>query len=327
MAVDNEKVSKFLMATGPRGSNKSLLLTSLITNRVLKAYYRNYYYHTNKKVWCNYPVVFWHRSRITGKIIKMETIPLNREALMCFDDEYVEGDVYIDEFDQWFDRQDWQDGSQKLTQKAVTQIRKRHLNLGGTMQSIEWANSRLNFQIDIQVECRDAAFTPFGAKQNLEPGEGALLTWKDLSGINTGYMFKETGRTYKNMFWGKRFWYCYDTNHTFDPTESMTRYKIKRPVKVVTFGEDGEVAGAGLPGNKINPAESLLADVIFDLKNDGINTISKVDLQMKAREKGFDGEWRTAGFALSKLGVVKANSTGSKYNLEFAGSGGGGQDN
>lgn len=59
------------MATGPRGSNKSLLLTSFQVEKLLKAYYSNYYFGTNRKVWSNYPVQFYHRSRIDGKTVKL----------------------------------------------------------------------------------------------------------------------------------------------------------------------------------------------------------------------------------------------------------------
>lgn len=309
--INSDNLSLFFMCTGPRGSNKTLLLTGLASFAILKAYYSNYYYHTNKRIWSNYPIAFRHYSLAENREIELKAEPLNREALMTFDEEYVDGKVYVDEFDQWFDRQDWQDASQKLTAKAITQIRKKKLSLGGTMQDIDWCNKRLDFQIDIQIECRDAAFTPFGRKVGLSLGEAAFLKWKDLSGINTGYTFKENGRTYDNMFWGRRFWNCYDTNYTFDPTESMTRYKFKRQTKVIdlTAGEDL------LEDTKINPNLILFAELRNELKKEGYTDISRAELQRRAIDHGFAGDWREAGVQLSKLGINKTNARGTKYSL------------
>ncbi len=316
MAISSDRISIFLMATGPRGSHKSLFLTSFQSEKLLKAHYSNYYLGTHKKVWSNYPVKFFHRSHIDHKVVCLESLPLNREALMMFDDEYVEGWVFIDEFDQWYDKQDWQDGSQKMTAKAITQIRKKKLNLGGTMQNINWANGRMEFQIDIQIECREAAFTPFGRKNGLDLGQCSFLTWKDLSGVNTGYMYSETKQVYHNMFWGEKYHNCYDTNFTFDPTESMTRYKIKRPVKEISFG-NSDIAGE-LPGNKLSPNLVIFSDIINEFKKHEYIEVSRAEIQKKANEYGYTGDWLEAGKILSKLGVLKANAKGTKYNLETA---------
>ncbi len=292
--------SRFVIHTGPRGSTKSLLLTSNQIIKLLQYHYINYYLGTNKKVWSNYPVEFYHKSKIDGKIVHLEALPLNREAFMLFDEEYCEGWVFIDEIDQWYDRQDWQNGDQKVTNKGLTQIRKIGLSIGATVQDMDWLNPRLQFQIDVQVECRDASFLPWGKKCHLAEGEASSLTWKDLSGRETGYTFKETGQVYRNTFWGKRFWHCYDTNFKFDPTESMTRYKVKRKVKEISF-DDGEDVKGVLPGNKIDPKEVLFADIIHQFKENGQSEVSRTELQMMANENGYTGDWTEAGRILSRL--------------------------
>ena len=204
-------------------------MTSLVVDKLIKSQIRKLLHLPEKQVWSNYPVGFYWTSPVDRKLVYLEPKPLNIEAFYTFDDELSNGWAYIDEIDQWFDRQDWQSVTQKLLNKGMTQIRKKKLSITCTLQDFNWMNNRGEFQTDTIVKCREAAFTPWGKKQDVELGEVGFLTFRDKSGITTGYAYDELPKEFQLVFQGKRFWDCYNTEYQFDPLTSMTRYKIKRP--------------------------------------------------------------------------------------------------
>ena len=317
--INNDRLALFAIATGPRGSLKSLWLTSLQVEKLLKFHYRNQIEGTNFRVWSNYPVEFYHTCEITHKVVRLASLALNMEALYTFDKDLANGWVFIDELDQWFDRQDWNNASQKLTHSALTQVRKKKLSLGATVQDIDWINGRITFQADIQLTCREAAFTPFGNKLGLDLGVASFQKWRDLSGTQTGYMFKETGREFQQTFWGKHFWNCYDTNYQFDPTETRTRYKLKAPSKIIQIGGGEEMrSGDLLPDNvpdlpykntkseKMNRDHVLLADLVQEFKDSGDNSMLTKDFWHLAEERGLQGDKRSLGYYLNEtLGMER----------------------
>lgn len=321
MGISSDKISLFSVFTGPRGSLKTLILVSIICERLIKAYYLNKYCNGHNRVFSNFPVKFWHRDEVNGDVVLLEAEPLNMEALITFDSDLVYCWVFIDELDQYYDRQDWQNASQKLTNAGLTQIRKRKMSLGATVQDLDWINSRTQFQVDIQAECREAAFSAFGSKMGLGLGEASFVKWKDLSGTRTGYMFKETGKYYQQTFWGKRFWDCYDTNYQFDPMETKTRYKLKRNTKTIEYGTNNS-----LPDNveQVEPLHSIKQDPVLvmvshacnDFKKLGLKMVSKIDIRKKLTEFGYEGNWQKIGMTLDKIGVFKTNSTGNVYSIE-----------
>ena len=229
MGIDPDRVTKFTVITGPRGACKTLYMTSLVVDKLIKSQIRKLLHLPEKQVWSNYPVGFYWTSPVDRKLVYLEPKPLNIEAFYTFDDELSNGWAYIDEIDQWFDRQDWQSVTQKLLNKGMTQIRKKKLSITCTLQDFNWMNNRGEFQTDTIVKCREAAFTPWGKKQDVELGEVGFLTFRDKSGITTGYSYDELAKEFQLVFQGKRFWDCYNTEYQFDPLTSMTRYKIKRP--------------------------------------------------------------------------------------------------
>jgi len=321
----SENLSRFVLISGPRGSQKTLLMTQYVVRQLLKSYYLKELRGIEKKVWTNYPVGFNFRSKLDGKVHHLEPEPLNMQALYLFDHSLANGWAYIDEIDQWYDRQGWSEVTQRLTSAALTQIRKRHLSLGATIQDADWLNARGQFQLDISISCREAAFTPWGRKVGLGLGERSFLITRDISGVMTGFTYKETGRTYSSDFAGKQFWNCYDTDYQFDPMESKTKYKIKRPVREFELTEEGY---RPLKDDKedITPFQSgkkdinqvLIADLVHELLEKGTKSLGRSDFWRLAGEKGFistPGTISKAGMILSSMGVDKGVKNYSFENL------------
>ena len=302
--------SLFNVITGPRGSLKTLLLTMLASRNLLKCFYLRYYGIT-KHVWTNYPVGFYHHSVIDNKVYYLKPEPLNMESLYTFDAGLAAGWVYIDEIDQWYDRQDWAAVTQKLTNAVITQIRKRELSLAATTQNFQWLNARAQFQTDTLINCREAAFTPWGRKFGLQMGHVSFLTLKDLSGVNTGYQYAENFRTYNTkLLHGERYWDKYDTNFQFDPMETKARYTIKRDAKTLVLGPGGyRVQSDGqlenMNSKQSNPDVPLFSQIMEEFKEQGLGYVPTSEIWSRAHELGWEGDLGAGGTILQKLGFAR----------------------
>lgn len=289
--ISTDRISLFTIASGPRGSCKTLLMTAKVCERLLKSYFLKQTRGIENKIWSNYPVGFNFKSPLeNGKRVHLQPLPLNMEAFYTFDDELAHGWVFIDEIDQWYDRQDWQAVTQKLMNKVMTQIRKKRLNVMASIQDINWLNARGQFQSDIIINCREAAFSPWGRRMGLDLGEASFLSFRDKSGVMTGYTYEETGKTYNHTFWGKRFWNYYDTDYQFNPLEAAIKYKLKVPTKVIEVGGGDRLDDV----DNVDPLRSgqkdcdfvLLADLVDEFKEQGCQGMRKPEFRRHALERG-----------------------------------------
>src|ERR1035437_5551985 len=301
--IDQDRVTKFTVITGPRGASKTLFMTSLVVNKLIKAYIRKLLGYPERKVWTNYPVGLTCHSP-EGKYVYLESEPLNMEAFYIFSADLANGDAFIDEIDQWFDRQGWQSTTQKLLNKGMTQIRKKKLSITSTLQDFAWMNNRGEFQTDTIVKCRESAFTPWGKKQGVDLGEVGFLTFRDKSGISTGYAYEESGQEFQLVFQGKRFWDCYDTDLVFDPTESMTKYKIKGPpVKEIL-----------LPGAEESPSKmNSRGHMNYDQKSD--EDVKYLDDMLKSTISEYKSTGNTVFKRRLLVGKV-LDKTGNLYSQD-----------
>ncbi len=282
--ISTDRIATFTLITGPRGSCKTLLATSFQVRLLLKAFYMREMQGRELNVWSNYPVGFYHKSEIDGKTVYLQPRPLNMEAVYLMDSELFNGWLFIDEIDQWYDRQEWANTTQKLLNKGMTQIRKKKMSIVGTIQNMAWLNSRGQFQADIQITCREAAFSPFGRKMGLDLGECAFLSFRDLSGVMTGYRYEESWQTYNKMFWGRRFWNLYNTDYTFDPLSTQVKYRIKAPTKEIIIGGVDDI---GPLKSQVKERELVLvSQLVEDLRRQGITTISKVTFRDMVTQQG-----------------------------------------
>lgn len=323
MRISSDRISLFTIATGPRGACKTLFLTGKQCERLLKSRYLKLLKGIDNRVWSNYPVGFNYKCPIENKVVHLESLPLNMETLYTWDDDLVQGWVFIDEIDQWYDRQEWNSVAQRLINKGMTQIRKKKLNIMASIQDMSWLNSRGQFQTDIIVNCRESAFSPWGRKMGLDLGMASFVSFRDNSGVMTGYKYEESHREYRQIYWGRKFWNYYDTDYQFDPLESMTKYKLKVPTKEIVVG--------GRPDNAddVSPYQSekkdknfvLLSHLVEELKEEGRIEVPKSEFWKIAQERGFNGELWRGGMILRNLKVEKTGNKGSRYLLDSRGVG------
>jgi hypothetical protein len=311
--ISTDRLATFTLVTGPRGACKTLLATSFQVRVLLKAYYLKQLYGKELKVWSNYPVGFWHKSVIDGSNVYLQPSPLNMEALYTMDDDFCNGFSFIDEIDQWYDRQEWAETTQKLMNKAMTQIRKKKMSIIGTIQNMAWLNSRGQFQADIQITCREAAFSPFGRKMGLDLGECSFLNFRDLSGIMTGYRYDESWQTFNKLFWGKRFWNLYDTNFAYNPITTKIKYKLKLPTKVIEVGQDTTDSIGELKSTKYGREFVFISQLVDDLRDQGIQAMKKAQFRDMVAQQGGP----VSKYVIEKqLAALACGTSGKEYTFE-----------
>jgi hypothetical protein len=187
------------------------------------------------RIWSNYPVEFSYVPAQDGatwpganKPVILKTEPLDIFKLYAFSPEMSWGFVFIDELDRLADRQDWQNGGQKLLMQILVQIGKRHLSLGATIQTLAWVNPRYMFQVDMTTACRDAAKTSWGMRNGLDPGEMTFLYSQDKSGGTTGFTYEENGRIHEANAYLSEMFKFYNTDEEQDPFAKFDRVSVKK---------------------------------------------------------------------------------------------------
>lgn len=326
--MNSDRISKIAIATGPRGSNKSLLMTGNACYRLAKVYMLNTYKGEKQKVLSNIPFGYNFYDFVANKKVHLQSEPFNMEMLYILDSSLFKVWIYIDEIDQWWDRQEWNDGGQKMGNKSTRMLRKRQINIFGTTQSLDWINPRLQFQTDIVIKCRDLVYTPWGKSNHLEPGEVALTQWLDKSGIMTGYPYAEFPRVYTKKFFGKRFWDCYLTEFEFNPTETSTRYKQKRLMKEIDLTGGAAALELNNPNNlnnndksaALSRLKSLSFEAVNQLRSEGLKTTSFpqiMDIVQGLAGPNTNVSKYHLGRALSEIGIRTSGRHNEKYNLDF----------
>jgi hypothetical protein len=323
--INSDRLSLMVMATGPRGSSKTLVMTGFQCERLIKVWIKNTFAGGTDQVYSNYPVGFWFRPREYGvdyDPVYLKPAPLNIEALVTFDEALINCWVFIDEIDQWADREEWYAVSQKLINASTQMIRKRKMSIMGTIQDFDWLNKRMQFQTDIVIKCREAAFSSAGQSHGWDLGEHSYVTFLDKSGVMTGYTYEESQKSISRTFHGRRFWNVYDTSYEFDPLESKTKYKLKVPVKEIQVGgaADG-VDSITIASEKKVKQEVAIHHVINDLKEKGVSTVRGPEFWEKVQEYlgPNDPVNKVSGgnYMRDKLRVDKYLSNGAQvYQLE-----------
>ncbi len=254
-------------------------------------------------IWSNYPVKFLWHPHFANKPILLQSEIFDRDKLMVWDKMFHDGIIFFDEIDQVADRQDWFTIASKFLTAGIQVIRHRNLSLVLSIQSLEWLNARLQWQADVIIKCRDLAFTPWGKERNLGLGEVINTAFIDKSGILTGMSFEESGKVYYHQFMGKWFHNTYSTIHEFDVAEHKTKINIIRPEKTIDL--------SGKPEQEKLNQESLNNTIAYFLYNNQIE-VNKYDFWEKAREFGFQGDYRRYYEYLNVLGASRKGSGNSE---------------
>jgi hypothetical protein len=312
--------SSVRLNTGPRGAGKSMLMAWMIALALITCEWINNLYapligtkifKKPLRVWSNLPISFMYQASQDGAIWPganipklLQTLALNMHKLYAFDDEMQWGRVFIDELDQHADRQDWQNGGQKLLMKILVQVRKLHLSLTATVQSLNWINPRFMFQIDTTTGCRDAAVTGWGQANDIEPGTLIFTYTQDRSGRETGYTFEESGETYQAQLYGLPLQGLYDTDFVLNPWEHYESIKIARKQYVLDPNAKEEIE---MYQGDVAILESTLAEYV----QNGIKKIERPEFFRAAQAKGLTMN-KTEAFSYMEdvHNVKKYNSQG-----------------
>jgi hypothetical protein len=324
-----EDISLFIVVVGNRGGGKTLLLTQLarekqwLAGQIVKLREltgkKNYYPKRKTTVFTNYPIKDFY-SEEAGRVLHFEKLDVNR--LITWKPEYENCYVIFDEIGLMADRQDWASPSAKLLNAGIQVMRHRNISFICSIQSLQWLNSRMQWQTDIIVKCRDASFTPWGRANHVDPGEVINTIWIDKSGVMTGTSYEESQRYYALKFYGRRCFNAYKTTHEFNVMDSTKKYEVER--KVTKFDSEGNVIDTEgtVKKNAINQEIIENAVSYFKHKNPG-ERISSDDFWGVVKDMGFVGEsdydrneW---GKYLARIGVKKKIYTGrARYIFDQA---------
>jgi len=297
----NARRREVVLLSGASGAGKSLLMTDLIADTLMRYYIINtaYAHLLGTKllplplnVWSNYPVSFEYVPADDGmswpgasKPVQLTSLMLDVERLYTFAPEMREGKVFIDELDLIADRQDWMSGGQKLLMAIMRQIRKRHMGMTASIQSVNWLNPRFYFHIDTMIGCRDASVTAWGQDKGIDPGEITFLYAKDRSGFNTGYSYDETGQVYESFFRGRKVFNFYNTDYEFSPFEHMVSYQVKRKHKEIDpFANETEQQMQ----DEATKANDVVANTLLNFKSKGLEKVSLADFKKEIAAGGLE---------------------------------------
>lgn len=232
------KLSIVFGLIGPRGSGKSVGAVQYAVIDYLLA---------GKTVWSNMDIELNVRYRDCNKVFRSE--PWEKAALMDINDfetKYSNGLILIDELNIVMG-----DARRSMSNAALwfsymlQEVRKRQINICYTLQSEDWADSRMRWQTDFYAACLDLALL---RQTNQEHDLGRKSRWRmhDMSGLVTGEIQHAEGydrnkvASYGDFFvWNTPFWGVYNSGQIqryekYDPTKANIS-EDKLTIDEVTF--------------------------------------------------------------------------------------------
>lgn len=295
-SMRGEDLGRILVFEGSRGSGKTLSMSYMALCYLVKRH----------KVWSNYKIAFdygWPG----GTIEHFESMPLDMSALYTFDSSLSSGIVCIDELNLWASNRRSMSVANRLLNSVMQLIRKRRLTFMFTCQNFNWLDSQIRWQTDSLISCQDQHFMYPGRY-----GKGVMIhqAWKDMSGVNTGYPYSQTGKAYGVFFFGKRYWNIYDTEAEFDVLDATRAVKISSQPKTYYVGAGAEERYLNDTGTKTAP------EAIAELKEYGKASIGSGELQEYLANVGFSLDGRVIGRMMRRAGYAyKQTRQGNFYEI------------
>jgi len=198
----NLSVDSFIIAfTGPRGAGKTTTMVYL----AIKAYLES-----GTRVLSNFPVEFYlKRAGSSPELVRFEI--LDWEKLLCFDEEYRNCLILLDEAPDVISNLASMTWKNRLLNIFVRQLRKNRNSLFLGAQSLEFIDKSMRWQTDIECQCADASRRyGWGAESR---GECVLVRLLDMSGMWTGMRWQDRldfgkewymqGMLYPRVLWGE----------------------------------------------------------------------------------------------------------------------------
>lgn len=173
----------------------------------------------NYTVYSNFPIKFY-LSRGKGKSRLCESKPLDWDALYSLDIGIQNAVVLITEIQYFASSRRFMTLNNRLLNSIVQQMRHRNLCFYFDLKNLDWVDTQLRWETDIQILCRDAYFTPWGQDHNIKE-EGELIFWSplDMSGLLTHSMYPRMLKPYH--LYVKPLRGIYNTHKVIDVLDAM----------------------------------------------------------------------------------------------------------
>lgn len=294
--------------TGSRGAGKSTLMT-------LCAMYFNFLY--GFRLVSNFPIEYKLKRR-NGQIEVIKSEPLDFYRLFCFEHDYDNCLILLDESPDVISHMAAQTWKNRLLNIFVRQLRKNHNSLFMGAQYFELIDKSMRQQTDILAECEDAS-RKYGWGRDYR-GMCILLRMVDNSGLWTGEAYDQAiarmrhsgsfeDPTEKYEVFPRVLWdndghpAVFDSYKEFDVWESLRKVDMKLQTYAVGDAQSKEPPGWA----------SYAPTLIEQAQNVGI--VTKRDLY-----GSFDDLTRqdkvNMGVMLHEAGAVTHGRGGAKMNFK-----------
>jgi hypothetical protein len=310
-SIDMKHDSYIWAFTGTRGAGKSIAMTYYAAMAA---------YLWDMRIVSNYPIKFILKVGNKTKLIEAEMLDMYK--LLCFDQDYKNCLIVIDESPDIISHMASMTWKNRLLNIFVRQLRKNMNSLFLGTQQLGLIDKSMRWQTDVVVRCKDA-FRLYGASGGLDRGTCILLDFYDHSGQWTGHCINADWDSQLDMVSptdsielpGRIVWEAFDTYFQQDIFESLRKVDMKIDSYEVGNGE------------RVDRSDCIMKalPVCEAIANDGkkVDTIEFFNLlgEMSDAEKQFIGKaMRQCGATNSRNGRVKdlTNFDVSKFR-EFAG--------
>lgn len=313
--VELDRDSYIFVFTGRRGAGKSEAMTATAIKSI---------YLYEMRLIANYPVKVLI-NYVDGRSRLIEAEPLDLYRLLCFDSDYQNCLILMDEAPDIISHMAAQTWKNRLLNIWVRQLRKNRNSLFCAAQQFEILDKSFRWQTDIICECEDAS-RKYGNRA-LRRGEVVLMRLLDQSGLWTGNTWQEEQKRnerlgvwedvgmettlYAAPMWGdKEHEAVYNTLETQDVFESLKKVDLK----LSTFKVGAEA--------DMNRRSNLVADVVDRIKDlqDAVSNGGKVEIVSTAFWSQFEhatqGDKAYVGELLNKSGSAQRHS-GPKTIYDF----------
>ena len=202
--------------TGPKRNGKSLLLTYLLCQDMLRF---------SRPVWSTMPVKT-PSALLKRGYPKRESTPINWDTLYMLGKEYDSGTIGLDESIYYDDSRTSLSMRNKLLNTIMNQVGHRNLNVYYTVKTSGWLDKRLQYETDIRIVCTDLGRTPWGRSKRIGQGRVIKMEFFDLSCFfsQRAYHEKYNPWPFTTVIWNSasEFWDAYNTKEIIGIEDLMT---------------------------------------------------------------------------------------------------------
>lgn len=204
-------------------------------------------------VWANFPIRFYFvRQCHDGQcwineekeLLECDLLDLN--YLFTMPDDVQGGLILIDEYGDWAPAYDYNTKRNRLLYAFWGQMRKNQLSFFYSVKFLDKIDTNHRAETDIEINCEDAAQTPFGRKKGYAEGEHIYWHIKDYNRRMTyvpRYMADWYVPKFDYQLYAKPFWGAYDTTKRFDVLDAMSKLKLNLMEKVIGNAPEQEENG------------------------------------------------------------------------------------